>query len=43
MTKDGQMITYMYYYQNESSPYTPGSSLDIFANIPAGMTYHSHE
>ena len=43
MTLDGQMITYMYYYQNEASPYTPGSSVVVSANIPAGMTYHSHE
>jgi|GEM_PF-4780932 len=43
MTDQGQMVTYMYYYQNESDPYTPGSTVVVSANIPAGMTYHSHE
>lgn len=43
MTDQGQLVTYMYYYQNESSPYTVGSSVVVSANIPAGMTYHSHE
>ncbi len=42
MTEDGQVITYMYYYQNESSPYTPGSNVVLTANIPAGTTYQSH-
>jgi hypothetical protein len=41
--QEGDIITFMYYYQNESDPYTPGSNITITANIPAGTTYESSQ
>lgn len=39
ITEDGEVVIYMYYMQNDQQPYTPGSNVEVSANIPEGMSY----
>lgn len=42
-TQQGEMAIHMIYYQNDSNPYTVGSNVVVTVDIPAGMSYVSHE
>ena len=43
MTAEWEVISYLYYFQQEWGTSIHTDNVQITATIPAGMTYHSHE